>query len=392
MRKIVDPDLDRLREQVRDWLADNVPKEKRPRDGEAMRAYDQAWQRQQYDGGWAGIAWPEDYGGRGLSLLEQMVWYEECARAKAPPIGSSFIGLSHAGPTIITRGDEAQKRVHLPLILRGDAVWCQGFSEPSAGSDLASLRTRADVVGDQLIVNGSKIWTTYGPVADYQELLVRTDPESSRGAGVSWVICDMHSPGITIRPIKAMSGTTHFCQVFYDDVAIPLANVVGELNAGWSVAMTTLGFERGTGTVTHQMELSEKVEALIELAGALPAPDGRRRAIDDDMIAAELATLRAEAAALRSMTMLTVSRGLREAVPGAEGNIVALYFAEFSRRLHTTALELLGPAAEWTPGGHDWVTDYLECFRWGIGGGTVEIRRNAIGERLLHLPKTGVKR
>jgi alkylation response protein AidB-like acyl-CoA dehydrogenase len=243
------------------------------------------------------------------------------------------------------------------------------------------------VVGDHLVVNGSKIWTTYGPVADYQELLVRTDPNSQRGGGVSWVIGDMHSPGVTIRPIKAMSGVTHFCQVFYDNVEIPLENVVGELNGGWNVAMTTLGFERGTATVSHQMELHEKVEELIGLAHDLPAPDGRRRAIEDDAIRAELATLRAEAAALRSLTALTISRGMREAVPGAHGNIVALYFAELARKVHGQALELLGGQAQVTPGDKDWVTEYLESFRWSIGGGTLEIRRNAIGERVLGLPK-----
>jgi alkylation response protein AidB-like acyl-CoA dehydrogenase len=281
------------------------------------------------------------------------------------------------------RGSDAQKAKHLPLILRGEAVWCQGFSEPSAGSDLTSLQTRGVVDGDDLVVTGSKIWTSYGPVADYQELLIRTEPGSVGRKGISWVICDMKSPGLTVRPIKAMSGVTHFSQVFYDEVRIPLGDVVGQLNDGWSVAATTLGFERGTGTVMHQIELARTVERLCELARG-------KRGEAAELLSADLAMLRAEVSALRAMTAVSVSRGLREATPGAEGNLVALYYGELTRRVHQAVLDLLAAdGLERGEGAEDWPLQYLEAFKWAIGGGTSEIRRNAIADRVLGLPKMG---
>ena len=235
MQIIVSTALELFRAECREWLAHNVPRGRRPEEGPAMRDFDRAWQRRQFDGGWAGVSWPKDYGGRGASVLEQLIWFEECARAGAPSSGTMFVALSHAGPTLITSANEEQKAFHLPRILRGEVSWCQGFSEPGAGSDLASLRCKAEVDGDHLIVNGSKIWTTYGDLSDYQELLVRTDPAAQRHKGISWVICDMKLPGIEIRPIKAMSGLTHFAQVFYDNVRIPMSNLIGSLNDGWRV-------------------------------------------------------------------------------------------------------------------------------------------------------------
>lgn len=378
---IANPVLDQFREDCRAWLADNVPREPRPHDGEAMRDFDLAWQNKQYCGGWAGVSWPVDYGGRGLSVLEQLIWHEEYARAGAPPSGSMFVALSHAGPTLIVQGTEEQKARHLPTILRGEENWCQGFSEPGAGSDLANLKCRAEVEGDELVVNGTKIWTSYGHVARWQELLVRTGGDAlPHHKGISWVICDMTAPGIEIRPIRAMSGLTHFAQVFYDNVRLPLSNVVGEINGGWRVAMTTLGFERGTGTIAHQIELANTVEKLIGWARA------HRRTVDEVQMAA-LARIKMEVMALRSLTLVSVSRGMREEVPGAEGNIVALYFGELARRVHEAAFDLIGAAALERTGHHHYPLHYLEAFKWAIGGGTSEIRRNAIGERVLGLPK-----
>lgn len=384
MHIVASPLLDQFRAECRNWLADNVPQGPRPHEGAAMRDYDLAWQRKQYDGGWAGISWPREYGGRGASVLEQLIWYEEYARAGGPPSGAMFVALSHAGPTLIVSGSEGQKARYLPAILKGEENWCQGFSEPGAGSDLASLKCRAKVDGDHLVINGTKIWTTYAAHSVWQELLVRTDPDLPRHKGLSWAICDMRAPGIEIRPIKAMSGLTHFAQIFYDNVRIPLGNLVGELNGGWRVAMTTLGFERGTGTIAHQIELANAVERLIAAARAMPGGM-------DEAVAADLARLKSEVMALRSLTVAQVSRGLHEQVPGAEGNIVALYFGELSRRVHGYAFDLLGAAAL-ERGGHDWPLAYLECFKWAIGGGTSEVRRNAIGERLLGLPKGPVAR
>ena len=379
---------EQFRDQVRTWLVENIPAEDRPSDGPASRAYDTAWQRRQHDGGWGGIAWPKAYGGRGLSLIQQLIWHEEYAHAGAPPPGCMFVGLNHGGPTLIARGSEAQKAFHIPRIIRGEAVWCQGFSEPSSGSDLASVRTRGVVDGDHLVVTGQKIWTSYGDVADYQELLIRTDPDLPRHKGLAWVICDMRLPGISVRPIRTMTGTTHFAEVFYDEVRIPLADVVGGLTDGWSVAMSTLSFERGTAMIPHQVELQRTVEELIELAGEVLGPDGRRAAIKDDGIAARLALLRAEVAAMRAMTYAGISRGLRQEVPGPEGSMIALYFAELFQRVQDAALDVLGPLAiERQDQAAAWTYRYLDGFKHTIAGGTSEIRRNVIGERVLGLPR-----
>jgi alkylation response protein AidB-like acyl-CoA dehydrogenase len=370
-----------FRQTVRAWLEENVPAGGRPRAGQGVRDFDVAWQHRQYKGGWAGIAWPKEYGGKGLTLAQQLIWYEEGAKAGAPVGGSMFIALSHAGPTLIMRGTEQQKSFHLPKILSGEAVWCQGFSEPDAGSDLAGVRTRGVIDGEHMVVNGSKIWTSYAYLADYQELIVRTDPDSSRHKGLTWIICDMHLPGITIQRIPTMSGTGNLCQVFYDDVRIPLSNVVGQINDGWNVALTTLGFERGTAFINHQVELAETVEKLVHIARA-------SRMIEDDYVASRLAQLKAEVAALRAITFLSVSRAAREDVPGPEGNIVALYYAELSKRVYEIAVELSGPEAlELRPTGKDWTVDYLDAFKNTIAGGTSEIRRNVIGERMLGLPR-----
>ena len=379
-----------FRDQVRTWLAEHVPAEPRPTEGPEMRAFDLAWQRAQFDGGYAGVAWPAEYGGCGLSLVRQMSWYEEYALAGGPPSGVCFVGLNHAGPTLINRGTDEQNRVHLPRILRGEAVWCQGFSEPDAGSDLAGLSTRAVVDGDELVVTGQKIWTSYADLADYQELLVRTDPDAAKHKGITWVVCDMHTPGIDIRPIRAMSGEAHFCEVFYDEVRIPLANVVGGLNNGWSTAMATLSFERGTAFMAEQIELARKVEELIDLARQITGPDGRRRAIEHDDIALQLAERRAELASLRAMTYAAVSRNAASETPGPEGSIIRLHHGEVTQRVYATAMDILGPrnlhrSAE--PGETDWTGAYLYYHAATIAGGTSEIQRNIIGERVLGLPR-----
>ena len=210
-------------EEVRDWLQTNAPRERRPEAGPEMRAFLLAWQPRQYDGGWAGLAWPKEPGEQGLSLI----WHEEYAAAKAPPIGCLFVAMNHGGPTLIAWGTDAQKAFHLPKILKGESVWCQGFSEPGAGSDLASISSRAVIDGDDLVVSGQKIWTSYGHVADYQELLVRTSRGEKKHDGLTWVICPMDAPGIEVRTITTISGSQHFCEIFYDNVRIPMANVVG---------------------------------------------------------------------------------------------------------------------------------------------------------------------
>jgi alkylation response protein AidB-like acyl-CoA dehydrogenase len=377
-----------FRDEVRTWLREHVPRELRPEIGPEARAFDLAWQRRQFEGGWAGVAWPQEYGGRGLSLLQQMIWFEEYARAGGPYIGTCFVGINHAGPTLIARGSDAQKSFHLPKILRGDVVWCQGFSEPSAGSDLASLKTRAVRAGDELVVTGQKIWTSFAQLADYQELLVRTSSEGRKHHGITWVICDMKSSGIEVRPIVTMSGGAEFCEVFYENVRIPVANVVGKIDDGWSVAMSTLGFERGTGFIPEQMALAAEVEELIGEARVRVGPDGRRPAIADDEIARRLAQLRAEVAALRAMTLATVSRARRQPVPGPEGSLTKIFFSDIRQRMYKLAMEILGADALVLTGmAEGWTRPYLRSYAATLGGGTSEIQRNIVAERILGLPK-----
>jgi alkylation response protein AidB-like acyl-CoA dehydrogenase len=293
-------------------------------------------------------------------------------------IDCRLVGLSHAGPTLIARATPDQQSFHLPKILRGDVVWCQGFSEPEAGSDLASLRTRAVVDGDQLVVTGQKIWTSFAHVADWQELLVRTNPEAPRHKGITWVICDMRSPGIDVRPIRTMEGGRDFCEVFYDEVRIPLANVVGEIDSGWSVAMSTLSFERGTAFTVDQVQLSSTVEQLVDEAR-------ERSLLGDEEIARALARARVDVAALRALTYLGISRNLRSPVPGPEGSMMKLHWADLSKRIARLALEIVGPRALGLSDDDEgrWSARYLGSYGNSIGGGTSEIQRNIIAGLLL---------
>lgn len=374
------PEEKLFREQVRDWLAENAPRETRPVHGEEMVAYDREWQRRQHQAGWAGIAWPQAYGGRGLSLIQQLIWFEEYARAQAPGVGVFYVALNHAGPTLIACGSDAQKGAHLARILSGDSIWSQGFSEPGAGSDLAAVRTRAEIDGDHLVINGQKIWTTYGQYSQHQELLVRSDSTVAKHKGLTWVICDMDTPGIDIRPITCMDGSAHFCEVFYNDVRIPLSNVVGGLNNGWGTAMATLGFERGTAALADQIELSRVVDELIELAA-------ERRQYDEEL-AAQLAHLRAEVMALRAMGYATISRAQSENQSGSESVMVSLLMTEIHQRTYRAALRVLGDEVIERPlSGDALQSRYLTSFMQTIGGGTSEVRRNIIGERVLGLPR-----
>lgn len=376
------PDDQIFRAECRDWLQTNVPVDKRPMNAADAIGFDRAWQRCLFESGWAGINWPVEYGGRGLSIVQQVIWLEEYAKAQAPWIGANFVGVNHGGPTLIMNASEAQKEFHLPRILKGEAIWCQGFSEPGAGSDLAGIKTRARIEGDDLVINGTKIWTSFAHVADWQELLLRTEEGSQRHRGLSWVICPMNAPGIEVRTIRKFSGQVEFAEVFYDDVRVPLDNVVGGLGNGWKVAMSTLSFERGTGFIADQVKQSEEIEDLLERAH-------QTGALRDDWVAEQLAQLRAEVAALRAMTYRNISEVVRTGQPGPEASVIRLYAAELGQRLERMALLLAGEAVlDFRYGDDDLVAEYLRGFAATIAGGTAQIQRDIIAERLLGLPKS----
>ena len=365
-----------FRLEARRWLEAHVPATPSPEDGVASREYVLAWQKTQAHGGWAGLAWPQEIGGRGLSVLEQIVWFEEYARAGAPsPLNAAFVGLNHAGPTLIACGTPEQKAFHLPRILAGDVIWCQGFSEPASGSDLASLKTRGRVEGNELVIDGHKIWSSFADIADWQELLIRTDPNAKTSAALSWVICPMNAPGITVRPIRTMAGPRKFCEVFYESVRIPLSNVVGGLGNGWATAMSTLGFERGTASLALLIGLILKVEKLL---ADCPA--------DRPHVRMRLAQLCAQGAAIRAMTY-RFALDSENSVPDASGSMIRLAFAEFSQRVTAAAIDLYGIDAPEVVGTYGWGHDYLDAFSETIAGGTAEIQRNIIAERVLGLPK-----
>jgi alkylation response protein AidB-like acyl-CoA dehydrogenase len=365
-----------FRSTAREWLAANVPSGSRPLDGDAVRAFDVAWQRRQFDGGWAGIDWPVEYGGRGLSSLQQVIWFEELVNAGAPHKSVLAAGLNQIGHTLMLCGTDEQRKEHLPGILDGSVVWCQGFSEPEAGSDLASLRTRARVVGDDLVINGSKVWCSFGPYAQMQGLLVRTGTQESRHRGLTWVIVDLQTPGVVVRPIPTIDGNAEFAEVFYDNVRVPLTNIVGELGRGWSVALSTLALERGPAFLDTKLAMQtdlDKLQAIAEDSGAFA----------DSSLAAEFATLRAETLALRAMAYRMVSSASGGAT-GQSGLSFSLYSNELRQRVSTFGLRVLGTGAARM---NQWTAKWLNDFCATIAGGTSDIQRNIIAERVLELPR-----
>lgn len=380
-----------FRLHVREWLSTKVPPRVRPASGSAAAQFDRDWQRRLFDDGWAGVAWPKDFGGLGLSSLQQIIWYEELAHAKAPHhINTTYVALMHAGPTLIARGTDAQKAHYLPRILSGEHLWCQGFSEPNAGSDLAALTTRGVVDGDEIVVNGAKMWTTDAQHADFQELLVRTDPEAQRHKGLTWLICDMRSPGITVKPIRTMLKDEHVNMVFYDDVRIPATNVVGEIGGGWSTALATLSFERGLGFIADQLELYERVCRATDLAAQTRLEDGKL-AIEDHGIAQRLGAIKADALAIKAMTLANIAETDRSGEPGPKGSLMKLMVTKTHKALSEVMVDILG----WNffefdgdRASYPWTYEYLWSWVFSISGGTSEIQREITADRLLGLPRS----
>jgi alkylation response protein AidB-like acyl-CoA dehydrogenase len=381
------PAEQQFRAELRAWLDDvlpTLPARPDPNDWPARREYDTAWQRTLFDAGYAGVNWPAEYGGRGASPSEHLIFLEETERLNAPYVGVNFVGLLHAGPTLIAEASDEQRGAHLPAILRGDEVWCQGFSEPGAGSDLASLRTRAVLDGDHYVVSGQKIWTSHAEVADYCELLVRTDPDAPKHRGITWLIMPMDLPGIEVRPLRTIHGSTEFAELFLDEVRIPVENRVGAQNDGWRVAMVTFSFERGTAFVSEMLQSMELVRSLAALAREL----GR----EDLTVRRELGHLAAELDALWALTKRNVSQAARTGVPGVGGSVFKLHYSEVRQRLGELSMHVLDRAGlsiadiDGIPSGQH-VYGQIHALSLTIAAGTSQIQRNIVGERVLGLPK-----
>ena len=382
-----------FRAELRAWLAETLPTLPPPPeqhdDWAARRAYDTGWQRRLFDAGYAGVSWPAEYGGRGATPAEELIFLEETEAAGAPYVGCNFVGTLHAGPTIGVEGTPDQRAEYLPGILRGDHVWCQGFSEPEAGSDLASLRTTAVRDGDHYVVNGQKMWTSNAQIADFCELLVRTDPEAKKHAGITWLVMPMDSPGIEVRPLKSLTGGPEFSEMFLHDVRIPVENRVGEENDGWRVAMVTFGFERGTAFVSELLGSMALVADLVAVAKERRRPGGGVW-WDDGSTRLELARVAAELDAQWAYTKRNVSRAARQGNTGVGGSIFKLAYHETRHRLGDVAMRILGRdglAMGPRVGAEDHVEERLYALSLSIAAGTAQIQRNIVGERLLGLPR-----
>jgi len=364
-----------FRATLRAWLEDQLPAlgSQPGRDAwDERRKWDTDWQRRLFDGGYAGLHWPAEFGGRGASPTEQLIFYEETARARAPYVGVNFVGTLHAGPTLIEEGTDAHKADHLPKILRGEEVWCQGFSEPGAGSDLASLRTQAVRDGDDYVINGHKIWCSFGQVADVGEFLVRTDLEAPKHRGISWLILPMDAAGIEVRPLRTALGSSEFSEVFLTDVRVPVSNRVGAENDGWRVTNVTLKYERGTAFVS---ELVDSLRLCEDLAPLVHDPGHRR----------ELGRCAAELDALWALTKRNVSQSARGIVgPGAM--VMKLAYSEARQRFGELCLRVLDREALHVED-NELVEERLRVLALTIAAGASQIQRNIIGERVLGLPK-----
>jgi alkylation response protein AidB-like acyl-CoA dehydrogenase len=378
-----------FRAEVREWLRDTLTEtwfedpDPRPRDPERSEELRRWWQRQLYDAGWAGLTWSTDYGGRGGTMVQQVIFNEECARARAPePIG--VIGLYMAGPTILAWGTEEQKRRFLPPLLSGEEIWCQGFSEPEAGSDL-DVRSRAVRDGDDYVVNGQKFWTSYGHIADWCILVTRSDPKASKQEGFTYLITDMHADGVSVRPLVQITGQAEFNELFFDDVHVPVANRLGKEGEGWAVAMTTLLHERGTMGAGLQVMSRITLDRLIALVAKLGLTE-------DDVVRERLAGFQLDIEALRLTNLRAITK-MERGIPGPEGSMSKLLWERVQQAMGEYAMELLGTAGQIMPtasGGDNgvWTHIYLRGRGHTIEAGTTEILKNIVAERVLGLPRS----
>ncbi len=383
-----------FRDELRVWLGANVPRdwgEWRENPIEESFSYLRAWQRKLHEGRWAAVSWPKEYGGRSATLTQQAIFWEEMTRVEAPPMANT-LGLGLIGPTIIAHGTEAQKKRFIPKILSAEEIWCQGFSEPNAGSDLASLQTEARLDGDHYVVNGQKVWTSYGWVGDWCELVVRTDPNAPKHKGLTVLLIDMKSPGVEVRPLRQMTGESEFNEMFFHDVRVPTENVLGTVNDGWNVAVSTLMYERGSfGARLHPL-FKRNISRLIELSRKFQK--NGHPAVQDPLTRQKLAQCYGEIEIMRLNQLRAFSRITATGAPGPEGSIQKIFWSELNQRLQQVAQEMFGAYGQLL--GDDshavdkgiWAYGYLRTRGNTIEAGTSEVQRSIIGHFVLGLPKS----
>ena len=380
-----------FRKEVRGWLEANLPDDLRGRAFASSRADHEevrklrAWQRRMAEAGFVGMDWPRQFGGRNAPITEQIILYQEMARAESPQLVNRG-GVSMLGPTLMKHGTPAQQQRHLRPILTADEIWCQGFSEPNAGSDLANLQTRAVRDGDRFVVNGQKVWTSMAHVADWCFLLVRTDPSAPKHKGISFLLVDMKSPGITVRPLRQITGEAEFNEVFFDNVSVPADHLVGRLNEGWAVALTTLAYERDLLTFIRHISLRNALHRLVKLARS-------RGRGGDPILRQKIANLWIGEQALQMNAYRSLTKILRGGQPGPEGSTSKLFWSQLDQELALTASEMIGPYSQIAEGS-PWAVDHgqwefyeLLARGSGIRAGTSEILRNILAERVLGLAK-----
>jgi alkylation response protein AidB-like acyl-CoA dehydrogenase len=389
------PDQDAFRQRVRSWLESNIPDDwtkfglsEVPRP-EAY-AFLRKWQAMLFDAGFIGITWPKEYGGQGLTFIEEMILHQEMALQKAPPI-LNVLGVGMAGPTIIAYGTEEQKKRYPARILSCEEIWCQGYSEPNAGSDLAALQTRAVKDGDHWVINGQKVWTSLAHIADWMMLLARTDPEAPKHKGITYFLLDMKSPGVTVKPLKQMTGDAEFNEIFFDSVRVPESRVLGGVNNGWAVGLTTLMYERLALGFGLQVRLRISVDQLLDMARRMEK--NGRALTKDPVMRQKLAQLWIDTESLKYTGARAVTRLLKGELPGPEASTGKMMWVETHQRLQELAMEIQGPYSQLSRGasaaidGGVWQYSFLRSRANSIEGGTTEIQKNIIGERVLGLPK-----
>jgi alkylation response protein AidB-like acyl-CoA dehydrogenase len=370
-----------FRDELRTWLEANHPG-REPAGDEAAFAFRRAWQQQLHAAGWAGVSWPAEYGGRGATLIEQAIYNEEIVRAKAPQT-ANVLGLAMGGPTVIAHGTEEQRHRYLPPILSAEEIWCQGFSEPDAGSDLAAVKTRATRHGDEWVVTGQKVWTTFAHHAKWCMLVARTDSDAPKHQGLTYFLMDMEQDAVQVRPLVQITGEAEFNELFIEEARIPHENVVGGEGNGWAVAITTLMHERATLAFGLQVAVQIALGELIAQARGSRA--NGHMASEDPVIRQRLAQLLIEAEVLRLNAYRGLTAIMRQGVPGPEGSLGKWHWSDVNQSLTELAMDIAGPRAMLAD--DEWTYRFLRARANSIEGGTTEILKNIVAERVLGLPR-----